>query len=179
MKKVLVISTACHNESNSHLLAESFAQGAKEAGNEVELVSLNGKTINPCHGCYGCAENNHKCIYNDDAPAIVEKIKNADVIVWATPVYFYEMTGQMKTLIDRTVALYGTNPNFKDVYLLIAAGEDDPKIKGRIEAGLNGWIECYPGSRLAGTVMAGGVHGPNAAKGHPAVQEAYNVGKNC
>lgn len=100
VKKILVISATLRKSGNSDALARAFAEGAKAAGNEVEFISLRGKTINFCVGCLSC-QNTQKCVIKDDAPAIVEKMHDSDVIAFATPVYYYEMSGQMKTLLDR------------------------------------------------------------------------------
>ena len=100
MKKVIVISTSLRAGSNSDMLAEKFAEGAKASGNEVEKISLRGKEIKFCIGCLSC-QRTGACVFKDDVPAIMEKVLNADVVCWATPIYYYEMSGQMKTLIDR------------------------------------------------------------------------------
>ena len=91
-KKILVISTSVRNNSNSEALANAFAEGAREAGNEVEVVSLRGKTIAFCKGCLACKRLG-RCVINDDANDIIEKLMNADVVVWATPIYYYQMSG--------------------------------------------------------------------------------------
>lgn len=177
MKKVLVITTSERKGSNSSALGQKFADGAKAAGNQVQLVSLRGLSILPCLGCYCCASQG-RCAQADDAPAIVQAIKEADVIAFATPVYFYEMCGQMKTLLDRTVAIYDDPENrFTDIYLLTTAAEEDPAIAHRVEAGLQGWIDCFPRARHAGTVFAGGIQDPDAIVGNPALESAYQLGK--
>ena len=104
MKKVVVISTSLRSGSNSHALAEQFAEGAKSAGNEVELISLKWKEIKFCIGCLSCQKTG-ACVFKDDVPAIMDSVLNADVVCWATPIYYYEMSGQMKTLIDRMNAI--------------------------------------------------------------------------
>ena len=88
MKKVLIISTSLRNGSNSELLAKETAKGAKEKGHKVEFVSLKNKKIAFCKGCFACQKLG-KCAIKDDANKITEKIKKSDVIVWATPVYYY------------------------------------------------------------------------------------------
>ena len=88
--KVVVISTSLRPGSNSHALAEQFAEGAKAAGHEVELISLRGKEIKFCIGCLKCQETG-ACVFKDDVPAIMESVLNADVVCWATPIYYYEM----------------------------------------------------------------------------------------
>lgn len=100
-KKVLVISTTLRKEGNSDILADYFLKGAEESQNIVEKVFLINKKIEFCKGCLSC-QNTGKCIIKDDANEIIEKIKNSDVVVFSTPIYFYEMAGQMKTLLDRT-----------------------------------------------------------------------------
>jgi hypothetical protein len=105
------------------------------------------------------------------------KVIEADVVAWATPIYYYEMSGQMKTLIDRMNAMYGRDYKFRDVYLLTTAADNAPETPKRAETGLGGWIACYPESRLAGTVFCGGVNEPHAIEGHAKLQEAFELGK--
>ena len=105
MKKVIVISTSLRTGSNSDMLANKFIEGAKAAGHEVEKISLAGKDIRFCKGCLACQKFG-KCVIKDDVNEIMLKVLNADVVCWATPIYYYEMSGQMKTLIDRMNAIY-------------------------------------------------------------------------
>jgi len=114
MKKVIVISTSLRRGSNSDMLADQFVEGAKSAGNEVEKISLVGKNIQFCKGCLGCQKLG-RCVINDDVNDIMAKVLKADVICWATPIYYYEMSGQMKTLIDRMNAMYEQDYAFRDV----------------------------------------------------------------
>ena len=100
MKNVLVISSSLRKDSNSEQLAVSFAEGAKSAGHEVELVSLRDKEIRFCVGCLAC-QKTQRCFMHDDADAIREKMLHADVLVFATPIYYYEMSGILKTMLDR------------------------------------------------------------------------------
>lgn len=176
MKNVIVISTSLRQGSNSDMLAEKFAQGAIAAGNNVEKISLSGKNIQFCKGCLACQKLGH-CVIKDDVNDIMAKVLKADVICWATPVYYYEMSGQMKTLIDRMNAMYGLDYRFRDVYLLTTAAEGEEQTPKRAETGLTGWIDCYPESRLAGTLFCGGVNAPGEIEGNPKLQEAYELGK--
>ena len=177
MKRVVVISTSMRAGSNSQFLAEKFAEGAKAAGNEVEFISLRGKEIKFCVGCLACQKLG-ACVIKDDVPAIMESVLNADVVCWATPIYYYEMSGQMKTLIDRMNAMYPKDYKFRDIYLLTTAAEDKAKTLKRAEAGLTGWIDCYPKSRLAGTLFCGGVNMPRDIEGNGKLKEAYILGQN-
>ena len=175
-KKVLVISTSVRNNSNSEALANAFAEGAREAGNEVEVVSLKGKTIAFCKGCLACKRLG-RCVINDDANDIIEKLMNADVVVWATPIYYYQMSGQMKTVIDRANALYPENYKFRDVYLLSSATEDGPNVDEGAVKGVNCWVACFEEARFAGKIFAGGIEEPGAIAGHKGLAEAHDMGR--
>ena len=175
-KKICVIKTSLRYNSNSDQLADAFIQGAKESGNSVEEISLKDKNIVFCKGCLACLKLG-ECVIKDDANSITEQIKQADVIVWATPIYYYEMSGQMKVMIDRANSLYETDYQFRDVYLLSTAAENEDGVDHRAINGLKGWVACYPKSHFAGSVFAGGVDGPNTIKDHPALKKAYEMGK--
>lgn len=174
-KKVLVLSTSLRHPSNSHLLAQKFAQGAQEAGHQVELISLRGKDLRFCNGCMACL-NEPRCVIQDDANSIVEKMGEADVICFATPVYYYEMSGQMKTLLDRANPLYSADYHFWDIYLLTASAEEEESASDGPVNGLEGWISCFERARLAGVVRGGGANGPGEIS-QEKLTAAYELGK--
>ena len=176
-KKVLVISTSLRARSNSDALAEEFVRGCKEAGHEVSKVSLRGCDIQFCRGCLAC-QHTGKCVINDDMARITQLMHDAEVIAFATPVYYYEMSGQMKTLLDRANPLYGSDYRFRDIYMLTSAAEDEADVPERAVEGLGGWIACFPKARLAGSVFAGGVTGMGEIAGHKALAQAYALGCN-
>ena len=120
--------------------------------------------------------NTHVCVIRDDAVAIAEQMRQADVIAFASPIYYYEMSGQMKTLLDRANPLYSSDYAFRDIYMLTTAAEDGSTVPERAVNGLTGWIDCFEKARLAGTVFAGGVDGPGDITGHPALKTAYEMG---
>ena len=177
MKKVIVISTSLRPGSNSHAMAEQFAEGARTAGHAVELISLRGKEIKFCIGCLSCQKTG-ACVFKDDVPAIMDSVLNADVVCWATPIYYYEMSGQMKTLIDRMNAMYPKDYRFRDIYLLTTAAEDEDSTPKRAEGGLQGWIDCYENSKLKAHLFCGGVNGAREIEGNSKLQEAFEFGKN-
>ena len=106
MKNVLILSSSPRRGGNSDTLCDEFMQGAIESGHRVEKVFLRDKTIHPCTGCGVCSQYKKPCPQKDDAAEIIGKMLAADVIVMATPVYFYTMSAQMKTLIDRCCGPY-------------------------------------------------------------------------
>ena len=175
MKKVLIVSTSPRAHSNSEALANAFAEGARAAGHEAEVISLRGRTVNFCRGCFVCQEK-LRCVIRDDADEICQKALQADVLVFATPIYYYEMSGQLKTLLDRLNPLFPSDYAFRDVYLLTAAAEDEEHVPQRAVRGLEGWVECFERAHLAGTVFMGGVTAAGENPEHPALVQAYRMG---
>ena len=154
-----------------------FAKGAKDAGHEVTEITLRDKNIGFCKGCFACLKLGH-CVIDDDAVEIAKMMHDAQVLVFATPIYYYEMSGQMKTMLDRANPLYGTDYAFTDVYFLSTAAEDENDVDSRALSGMEGWISCFDRAKLAGTVFAGGVNDAGEIAGHPALKKAYEMGKN-
>ncbi len=177
MKKVLIISSSPRAGSNSEALAKAFADGAREAGHETELISLRGKTVSFCRGCFVCQEK-QRCVIRDDADEICRKALTADVLVFATPIYYYEMSGQLKTLLDRLNPLFPSDYAFREVYVLTAAAEDEEYVPQRAVSGVEGWVECFERARLAGSVFMGGVTAPGERPDHPALDQAYRMGNS-
>ena len=175
-KKVLILSTSPRRSSNSEALAEAFAEGARAAGHEVELISLRGKDLRFCQGCFACQKSG-KCVIKDDMQQIVPKMEQADVLAFATPIYYYEMSGQMKTLLDRSNPLFVADYRFRDVYLLTSAAEEEDFVPARAVSGLEGWIDCFERAKLAGTAFMGGVTAAGENPAHPALEQAYQMGK--
>ena len=177
-KKVLIISSSFRLQSNSDILAHEAQRGAIEAGNDVEFVNLKGKNINSCLGCMTC-QKTLKCVQNDDMKELVEKVRNADVLIFATPIYFYEMSGQLKTFLDRCYPLYPGDYNFRDIYIITASRASATHTSDTATMGLLGWITCFEKANLAGMVIGAGVLGPNEVSEHPdLLEQAYEMGKN-
>ena len=135
-ENVLILSTSPRKKGNSAALAEAFAEGAREAGNRAEVVSLCGMKLEFCRGCLACQKTG-RCIIDDDVQSLLPKIHDADVLVFATPIYYYEMSGQMKTLIDRINPLFDSDYRFTDVYFLSAAAENAEGVDARAIEGLD------------------------------------------
>ena len=176
-KHVLVLSTSPRKGGNSDRLADEFVRGAQDAGHHVEKITLYDKTVGFCKGCLACL-NTQRCVIHDDGDGIAQKMLTADVIVFATPIYYYGMCGQMKTLLDRANPLYSANYQFREIYLLAAAAEEDEHTVDGTVTGLQGWVVCFGQAQLAGTVFAGGVTSVGEIQGHPALTKAYEMGKN-
>ena len=178
MSKLLIITTSLRAKSNSDVLAERLLAGAKDAGHDVEMISLKGKTIKFCIGCLAC-QKTQRCVLKDDAVAIAEKVKNADTLVFVTPIYYYEMSGQMKTLLDRMNPLYPSDYKFRKVYLLSVAAEDEEETPEKAISGMQGWVDCFEKAELVGSLFCGGLNNAGEAIGKKEAQdEAYQFGKS-
>jgi len=176
-KQVLVLSASPRKGGNSDTLCDEFVRGALEAGNQAEKIFLRDRTINYCTGC-GVCYSTHKCVQKDDMAEILGKMISADVIVMATPVYFYTMNAQMKTLIDRTVPGYLKISN-KDFYFIVTAADPDKSSLERTINGLRGYTEdCLDNAAEKGILYAAGVWQVGEIQGTPAMKQAFEMGRN-
>ena len=168
MKKVLIITSSLRGRSNSDILAAAFAEGAREAGHEVTEISLKGKTVGFCRGCLACQKTG-RCVIADDARPICDAVKDADVLVFASPVYYYSISGQLKTLLDRLNPLFAADYAFREVYFLSSAAEDSEEAAENPKTAVQ--------ARLAGCVFCGGVSAPGEAAGTQAAEKARAMGR--
>lgn len=177
MKKVLLISSSPRRNGNSDLLCDQFMKGAIEAGHRAEKIFLADKTIHYCTGCGACANATRPCVQKDDVAEILEKMVEADVIVLATPVYFYTMCAQLKTLIDRSCPRYTAISN-KEFYFILTAADTSRAAMNRTLESLRGFTEdCLENSREKGIVFGLGVMDRGEVKETPAYREAFEMGK--
>jgi len=177
MKNILVLSSSLRKGSNSEILAREFVKGAADAGNKVEFVSLRGKKIAFCTGCLACQKKG-RCVIKDDANEIAEKMKSADVIAFATPIYYYEMSGQLKTILDRANSLYVSDYKFREIYLLATAADTDKKAMNIAKRGISGWIACFEGVKFKGGVCGTGAEAAGDVKKMPLLlKRVYTMGK--
>lgn len=177
MKKVLVLSASPRRGGNSDMLCDEFIRGARETGAEVEKIFLKDKNINYCIGCGLCTRNNYtSCSQKDDAAEVLEKMVQADVIVMATPVYFYTLCAQMKTLIDRCCSRYPAMSNKDFYYIVTAADSREDALERTIEC-FRGFTDCLSGSNEKGILYAVGVWNVGDVKQTDLLNRAYKMGK--
>jgi len=176
-KKVLVISSSPRKGGNSETLCDQFASGARERGHVVEKILLSERTIGYCSACGHCQSNMGSCSKKDDVAGVLEKMIDSDVIVMATPVYYYTMSGQMKTLIDRTVARYRELSN-KEFYFIVTAAVDSVSAMERTIEGFRGFTDCLSEPKEKGVIYGIGAWGKGDIEDRPAMQQAYEMGQN-
>lgn len=175
-KTVLVLSASPRKEGNSDILCDQFARGAREAGHHAEKIILGDKSITYCIGCETCMQNGGICIQDDDMQEILSKMIEADVIVLATPVYFFSMDAQLKTVIDRTVARYTEIEN-KEFYFIATAATNERQLLELTIDGLRGFISCLENAMEKGVVYGYGLWKKGDVNSKDTIDQAYEMGK--
>lgn len=174
-KNILILSGSPRLGSNSDLLCNAFMKGAAEAGHQVEKIRIATKQIGYCRACYYCKKHAGQCAVHDDMAAILECMLQADVIVMASPVYFYSIDAQLKTLIDRTVVRW-TEIHDKEFYYIATAAEAEKEaLECTIEC-MRGLAACLKGSVERGAILGGGYYEKGAIADSPMIEEAYQMG---
>lgn len=177
MKKVLILSGSPRKDGNSDLLCSEFMRGAQESGNEVQKIFVRSKKIVPCNACYYCRDHGGKCALNDDMSEILDAMQAADVIVMASPVYFYSIDAQMKIIIDRSLARWTNIPN-KEFYFIMTCADDNRAAMACTLECFRGFTACLNGAKEKGVIYGTGVYRPGEVMSSPAMTEAYEMGKN-
>ena len=176
MKKVLIITSSLREQSNSTLLAQAFKEGAEEKGNEVEIISLRENRIAPCVGCGSCQVHG-ECFMKDKLNDILDKVIEADVLVFASPTYYYSVNGTLKNFIDRTYDKYLKIKN-KDFYYIGSSSDTSKEsIDGAVET-VKGFLRCVENVNLKGIVYGLNLNDQGEARYSESLKQAYEMGKN-
>lgn len=175
-KKVLILSGSPRKGGNSDILCDEFTRGAKESGNSVEKINVAEKKIGYCKACYFCKKSNGKCVIDDDMAEVLQKMIDADVIVLASPVYFYSIDAQLKAVIDRTVARWLEVKDKEFYYIVTCADEENESCERTLEC-FRGYADCVNGAIERGVIYGTGVYEKGKVKDTPAMQQAFEMGK--
>lgn len=175
-KNVLIISSSPRREGNTDLLCDEFARGAKEAGARVEKLFLGDYDIKFFQEADERHVGDSADVATDDAPMIVRKMLDADIIVLASPVYFMNINGQMKTLIDRTYSHFMDLKN-KEFYYITACADRAESTADFAITGFRGFVMCLPNPTERGMIKAVGLGRKGSVKGTAFMQQAYELGK--
>lgn len=177
MKKILILSGSPRKNGNSDILCDEFMRGALEAGNEVEKIRVAEKSIGYCRACYACRETG-VCAIKDDMAEVLQKMIDADVIVLASPVYFYSIDAQLKAVIDRTVARWLEVKNKEFYYIVTAADGENAAAETTLQC-FRGYADCVEGAVEKGVIYGMGAYEKGEIRSSSAMLEAYNAGKNA
>ena len=174
--KVLAISSSPRKGGNTDVLCDEFLKGAAESGHETKKIRLAEKKIAPCLACDGCRKT-HVCVQKDDMADILSDMMSADVILFATPAYFYSVCSQMKILIDRCFVNHKALSGKKVISAITSADPTHASADGAAEA-LHGLYRCMNGAVELGVIYGCGAWDKGDIYRHPALTEAYEMGKN-
>lgn len=175
-KKILILSGSPRKQGNSDLLCDEFMRGALEAGHTVEKIRVQEKKVAYCTACYACRDTGN-CAIKDDMAEIMEKMIACDVMVLASPVYFYSIDAQLKAVIDRSVCRW-TEVKNKEMYYIMTAADGEKESMDTTLACFRGYADCVEGAVEKGIIYGTGVYHAGEIKDTKCMQEAYMMGKN-
>ena len=175
MKKILIVVGSENIHGNTNLIASSFEKGAKESGHQVKKIVLN-EDIQGCKGCLACQYNHHRCVIDDIMQKYYSLFEEADMFVLASPLYFWSVSGRLKSFIDRLYAISKDDLYpYKEVILLMSAGSDSFYAFEQAVSFYRFYTLAL-GWKNQGMVLAGGCKNQYVSENY--IQEAYQLGKN-
>lgn len=178
-KKIIILNGSPRKLGNTAALIAAFTKGAEEAGNQVTEFFLDGMNIHGCKGCFGGGKNpDSPCMQKDDMDKIYPVYKEADIIVLATPLYYWTISGQFKCAFDRLFAVAECNPDYRNpqkacALLMAAEGNGFGETLYWYDS-----LEKHLGWKSIGKVLCGGVMAIGDSKGKAELQEAFQLGKS-
>ena len=176
-KKILVLSASARKGGNTDLLCDEFIRGAELAGHSVEKLHVAFMQVRGCMGCRICQVNGGQCVQKDDMEEIYAKIKVADVIVYASPVYFYSFNAQMKAVMDRTFAIEKVIRD-KTVCLITTGAAPKREYMSLITEHFHRYLSCFNNLTIGGIIVGCGTTEKKDILGSATMQEAFEMGKN-
>lgn len=177
MRKRILVLLSGRNDGSTNALCDEFINGANEVGSHVEKILVNDKNINYCLGCRACKLNEGICIHKDDMIEILEKIISSDIIVFASPVYFYSFNAQMKAIMDRTYAKLESIKD-KEAYLIVTGAAPTKNYMNTIVESFRKYIDCFENIEVKGIIYGCGAIEKDFLKGKDVIKEAYDMGKS-
>lgn len=176
-KKIIILNGSPRKSGNTAALTAAFTKGATEAGNTITEFFLDNMIINGCKGCLKGGKNcDSPCIQKDDMDKIYPVYKEADIVVLASPLYYWTISGQLKTTFDRLFAVAECDPNYQNpqknaVLMMAAEGYDFEESEYWYDR-----LEKHIGWKSLGKVLCGGVMATGDIKGNEKLEEAHKLG---
>jgi len=183
-KKILLMMGSPRKDGNSATLAKQVAAGAEAAGAEVESFYLHGMNIHPCTACDACREERDKdCVIDDDMETLYPKLRQADALVIASPIYWFTVSAQTKLFMDRWYALGGPGEEYaafagKRIGIVLTYADVDPFTSGAVNA-LRTFQDAfnYVGAQIVGMVYGSASEAGEIRKNRDLMEKAYELGK--
>ena len=176
-KNIIVITGSPRSGGNSEILADAFIEGAEKSGNTVIRFNAGRMNIRGCLDCKYCFTHDGKCLQKDDMQEIYPALRQTDILVLASPVYWYGLTSQIKSVIDRMFA--GSRKPFAitSMVLLAAYGDSDSNVFSPAEAHFRA-IAHYMEWAVIGIIAEGNVHEAGEIRGRKALLDAFELGES-
>lgn len=175
--KITVITSSAHKTGTSALLANQFIKGATESGHEIFRFDAAFKNIHPCIGCNTCLTKNNGCVFKDDMEDLNPHILEADLIVFVSPIYYYDINAQLKAVIDRFYANNEKLQGNKKTLLLVTMADDISKSgEGALLSFTN--MAEYMRWEVIGSIVGINCGDLEAIKKTEFPEKAYELGKN-
>ena len=175
--KITVLMGSPNRNGSTSILAEEFARGARDVGHEVSILDIAHADIHPCTGCVHCGYEG-PCVQHDDMDAIKQQILSSDMIVFATPLYYYGMSAQLKTMVDRFCAFNSslTSKHMKSALITVAWNADDWTFDA-LQAHYDTLVR-YLSFKDEGSILGYGCGTLSMTKGSKYPKLAYEFGKS-
>lgn len=175
MSKIIVLVGSMRKGGNTDLLAQAFVKGASKKSS-VEVISVADYKVNPCIGCNSCfTREGNKCFQDDDMDVIYHKLKTADIVVIASPVYFYGISAELKAIIDRLHTPMRNEFQIKKLALLLVGAATLPNLFDAIKLQYQLVLDFFHLESI-GMVLVRGVREKGDIEGNVALKEAYDLG---
>lgn len=177
-KKIIILNGSPRKNGNTSALTAQFKKGAEETGHVVTEFHLGSMKIGDCLGCWhGGKDTDSPCVQKDDMMKIYPVYREADVVVLASPLYYWFISGQLKTTFDRLFAVAECDPNYRNpkkesVLIMAAEGAGFEESEHWYDH-----LEKHIGWKSLGKVLCGWVTQPGDIEGKPELQQAYELGK--
>lgn len=175
--KIVVLQGSPNLKGSTSILVEEFTRGAKDAGHTVERIDLSTIQVNPCTGCVACGYEG-PCVQKDDNQAIKKVILESDMIVFATPLYYYSMSAQLKIVIDRFCSYNSslTRKHMKSALITVAWNSDNWTFDA-LESHYQTLVR-YLSFQDQGMILGRGCGSPSMTRGSSYMRQAYELGKS-
>lgn len=172
--RIVVLESSPNKNGDSNALAGYFIKGAEEAGHIVHVLDVARMNIRPCISCYGGQKKGH-CVLPDDMKIVEKEIYDADMVVYVTPVYFYDMSAQLKIVVDRLHCCYKNLAGKKSLLLATAYRDDDEVMSylGNLYHGLVRYMNFHD----LGAIMARGCESTEIVHNSSYAKQAYELGR--
>ena len=175
--KILMLTGSAHRHGTSAALADAFIKGAEEAGHEVYRFDAALKKVHPCIACEKCHTGNDGCVFKDDMEEVIPRLLAADGVVLVSPIYYYNVSAQLKAVIDRFHAKGDEIHGPKKAAMLLTMEDDTQESAEGALTSFKG-MTGYLGWKNVGTVAALACPNPEALQKTNYLTDAYNLGKS-